>query len=398
MKLTISQEGANPITIRNYNSKKIRSNESGTIGAPSWLIEGAQTLAKNYNTIYGAMVKSSSYSAVNSMNKQELCDAIIKTDYADIDKLIDYFISSKNDVINSLNRANSMLDEEMSGFDNPKNIFRKDKATWRDVYGKRFDEIFMGNLKQDYVISGSDFDSVFRGLAVKLDTFIEALKECKNIIANNKSKTEQQYLYGTNNNGSDSSLQQGINDKLQQQRVGAGLTAGAVGAAGLVAYLLAGTIYDKVTSIGYFNSGNDMLSSPKLLSNIERAKSKFSRPATAAEVKSSPIAKSKTTFLSKILGRGTNMNIINKIGTMGLLVKDVNGVAVSVATLNGSEKASKSNKVIIATAYGYNSQGKFISVPLARGFLNAGNVVNASRESVNAITVSHNGKVIYKTK
>jgi hypothetical protein len=178
-----------------------------------------------------------------------------------------------------------------------------------------------------------------------------------------------------------------------------GGTLGNVAAAGasilaqITLKALAGTVFNSATSIGKFNSGAEMLSSKPLINAVnEKIIDKY-RPMgftfpTAEEVKQDPKAKNKSGFLGWILGGGqtAGSKVSSMAGSSASIVKDVDGVAVSVTKLTPAGgsldlKQLGGLRIMIATAFVRNPKGKIKSIPLCRGYLTKGNIVNASREA-----------------
>ena len=154
-------------------------------------------------------------------------------------------------------------------------------------------------------------------------------------------------------------------------------------AAAAVARFLGGTIFNAIASIGKFTSGNEMIASPKFQAKLNSVKAKYPAPyPSPQDVKSDPRAQSKVGFLSWLVGGGSaGKKIMDQVGSVGMLVKDVNGITVAISTMTPVNMQQLAGlKVMIATAF-VNKNGQITSVPVARGFLASGSVVNASREA-----------------
>jgi len=175
-------------------------------------------------------------------------------------------------------------------------------------------------------------------------------------------------LFGSKNG------RQGFQISKQQLAIGAGGAALAI----IAAKLLGGTIYNHVTSIGNFKSGDEMIHSRTLEQKVNQLIKKYPNHPTIEKVKQDPRARSKSTFLGWLLGGSSNAKVINNIKSANMLIKGVSGVPVSVTSI--TPMTLNTNKILIATAYFEKEDGSIISVPLARGFLNKGYVVNYSKE------------------
>lgn len=179
---------------------------------------------------------------------------------------------------------------------------------------------------------------------------------------------------GTQQNNSGIDIKQAGIDIKQ-----AGIGAAVVTLGALATKLIGGTIYNKVTSIGNFSSGNEMLQSPVLNQKLQQLASRYPSPyPSVQDVKNDPRAKSKSTFMGWLLGGSSSAKVMQQAGSINMLVKQVNGIPVSITSIR--PLTLNSNKILLATAYFYKNN-QIVSVPLARGFLNGGNVVNASREA-----------------
>ncbi len=173
-------------------------------------------------------------------------------------------------------------------------------------------------------------------------------------------------------------------DNLKKAGVGAAIL---VAADFFLRRVLGGTIVNAVTSIGKFKSGKEMLASPKLNQNLMKVARKYQKPyPTVDEVKASPNAKSKDTFVAWLLGgQSSNQKISSQIGSTGTLIRATQtGIPVAVTTLSPTKTQALQQlgglKVAIATAF-FKKNGQIVSEPVARGFLAKGSMVNASREA-----------------
>jgi hypothetical protein len=158
---------------------------------------------------------------------------------------------------------------------------------------------------------------------------------------------------------------------------------------GVGAGILHGTIYNAATSIGSFNSGDEMLDSDKLKKALDKkilSNKKYQYP-TVDEVKASSKAKNKSGFLAWLFGgQSAGTKVKSMVGSTAMKIKIVSGVPVSVVKLNplmGSKDLTQLGgmRVLVATAFVKDSKGNIKSIPLCRGYLTKGNLVNASREA-----------------
>lgn len=141
------------------------------------------------------------------------------------------------------------------------------------------------------------------------------------------------------------------------------------------------------TSIGTFNSSDEMLDSDKLKKALGKkilSNKKYQYP-TVDEVKASSKAKNKSGFLAWLFGgQSAGTKVKSMVGSTAMKIKIVSGVPVSVVKLNpGSKDLTQLGgmRVLVATAFVKDSKGEIKSIPLCRGYLTKGNLVNASREA-----------------
>lgn len=153
--------------------------------------------------------------------------------------------------------------------------------------------------------------------------------------------------------------------------------------------IVTGTAYNMLTSIGAFNSGKEMLESENLIRKVKKIKEDnihYVIP-TCEEIKSNSKAKSKSGFLSWILGaQSAGERIKDKVGTTGMIIRKVDDVPVAITSLCpvlGTMDANQLRgcRVLIATAF-FGTGKKIKCVPVARGYLTSGSKVNASMEAV----------------
>ena len=362
MKLTISQEGANPITIKTSNGYYIDATKSEEGNIPSHMDDNPDELVSAFCGLTHKLI------------------SIIKTYFPKYPT----YNSPTSEEIDNIAKLHSQEDIE------------KIRTNIQDTY------VEIMNI-QGFIERSPDSQT----LISKIDNQMNS-ESFVSIIPSFTSSESSPYVYVIKDllgyaRAADRVLFTLKSKQISKEDAAKNLAArGALDALGgaailaLVTKVLGGTIYNNVTSIGTFNSGNDMFQHPQIKQKIQQISQKYNgNIPTIDEVKSDPNARSKSTFFGWLLGGSSNANVMQNVKTYNFLLKSVDGVPCTVTSITPMTFNSK--RVLIATAY--VKQGNIIKpVPLARGFLNTGSAVNASKESVNAITVSHNGKVIYKTK
>lgn len=211
---------------------------------------------------------------------------------------------------------------------------------------------------------------------------------------NSKNTSPTNYDNKNNDdNGTVESKNNGRNFQVSKQQLAIG--AGGAALAIIAAKLLGGTIYNHVTSIGNFKSGDEMIHSRTLEQKVNQLVKKYPNHPTIEKVKQDPRARSKSTFLGWLLGGSSNAKVINNIKSANMLIKGVSGVPVSVTSI--TPMTFNTNKILIATAYFEKEDGSIISVPLARGFLSKGYVVNYSKECSDIYFGMNNSRFDKKT-
>ena len=113
--------------------------------------------------------------------------------------------------------------------------------------------------------------------------------------------------------------------------------AGLIALAGIAAKFLTGTIFNKVTSIGKFTSGNQMLASPAFNQKLQLIARKFPGPyPTVQDVKASPNARNKDTFMGWLLGGNVASKHLDAAST-GTLIKNTQlGIPVAITTISST--------------------------------------------------------------
>jgi len=166
---------------------------------------------------------------------------------------------------------------------------------------------------------------------------------------------------------------------------------------------LAATIYNTITSIGTFKSGEDFLKSKQFIDKFQsKIKNKYAYFPKIDEVKKSTKAKTKSGFLAWILGGGQSAgdSVKSQMGTTKFLMKSINGVPVAVTQLmpvlgTMDLKQMFGKRVIIATGFVFDTAGEIKSVPICRGYLKKG-LLGKNEVNPNAVADSsyESGNVI----
>ena len=412
MNITISQEGMNPITVstdqnnmnQNYNGYGYMSRESGTDGSsggnpqdPQYWADAAQR-AK----VYGNRLRAQ---AQQGGATQELAEAIQKADI-DFNTAIQNYKMLTGQPIEQPAAAPDQQQgtqpptggtEQPTGeaVDNGPSALQSAMGAVGDV-GKQLGAGYLNGMKQIWTgqAINKTNQAISNGINAVKDRFAKA-KELRQIQNQMKGATdEQKAQLQTQANNAVKNGATSIGGAITQTAQQAGtfvtghageLAAGATVAvaAAAAARFLGGTIFNAIASIGKFNSGNEMIASPKFQAKLRNVMTKFPGPyPSPQEVKSDPRAQSKVGFVSWLVGGGgAGKKIMNQVGSVGTLIKNINGITVAITTMTPMTAQSIGGlKVMLATAF-VNKGGQLTSVPVARGFLAKGSVVNASREA-----------------
>ncbi len=405
MDITISQEGMNPITVstdqnnmnQNYNGYGYMSRESGTEGSSGGNPQNPNPQDPNYWINVANQAKAYANSlraqAQQSGATQELAMAIQKAD-SDFNTAIQQVKMLTGQPIEQPTAAPDQQQgtqqptggtEQPAGaaVDNGPSALQSATSAVGN-YAKDMGKQYIGAMQN--VFMGKAVNATNQGIMDGLGAVKKAVTSGfkKNGEAANGAANGGGFISGAKN------LAGNVGNAVKDGAVAVGQNAGSLAAgatlavaAAAAARFLGGTIFNAVASIGKFNSGNEMIASPKFQAKLKNVMSKFPGPyPSPQEVKSDPRAQSKVGFVSWLVGGGgAGKSIMNQVGSVGTLIKNINGITVAITTMTPMTAQSIGGlKVMLATAF-VNKGGQLTSVPVARGFLAKGSVVNASREA-----------------